>query len=132
MKLNIIRHCPTDASELYICAWKKSKRMPLNARGIEIARMNSAGHDQYPIAFTHTYRRTTETAELIIADYNRIPVIPRPELDEIDYGEFEGLPWRAYGAWLSHYGDLVSPPGSCESLQESFLRSFTGLSTGVL
>ncbi|MEG2303963.1 MAG: histidine phosphatase family protein [Lachnospiraceae bacterium] len=90
MKLYIVRHGETD--------WNKEKRVqghsdiPLNEFGISLAKKTAIGlkNVKFDVAYSSPLCRASETARLIIDDDN-VPRIEDERLEEIGFGEYEGL-----------------------------------------
>lgn len=90
MRLYMIRHGETD--------WNKTRRMqgksdiPLNDFGRRLARDTRDGLRDiaFDIAYTSPLMRAKETARIIIGD-KPVPLIEDERIQEIGFGEFEGL-----------------------------------------
>jgi probable phosphoglycerate mutase len=54
-------------------------------------------------------------------------MIVEPQLDEIDYGCFEGKPFMEYAAWLRASGQTARPPSARESQWEGMRRMLAGV-----
>ena len=81
------------------------------------------------LAATTGLARTQETLELAL-DGRDVRVIVVPELNEIDFGSFDGGPLDTYRAWAAAQSPLVRPPGGGESRADAAARFARGL--GVL
>jgi probable phosphoglycerate mutase len=51
-----------------------------------------------------------------------------PQLNELDYGIFEGAPFLSYGEWLDRHGADEPPEGAAETQREGILRMLKALS----
>lgn len=103
MKIYFVRHGETD--------WNKVRRLqgkadiPLNDFGIHLAKETGKGLKDVPFDFacTSPLVRARQTAELILGTRS-IPVIPDERLEEIGFGDAEGVCWREGN---SKYADAV-------------------------
>lgn len=90
MRLYLVRHGETD--------WNKERRMqgksdiPLNDFGRKLAYDTREGLKDvsFDIAYTSPLIRAKETAQIIIGD-RKIPLIEDDRIQEMGFGEFEGL-----------------------------------------
>jgi broad specificity phosphatase PhoE len=73
-------------------------------------------------------RRTRETLELALAG-REIPRLVVPELNEIDFGSFDGGPLPDYRAWAWSELPDVQAPGDGESRAQAAARYARGLRT---
>lgn len=110
-----VRHGQTD--------WNRENRfrgrmdIPLNAVGIAQARRAAIRLAQTPVAavYASPISRTMLTAELI-AQPHGLNVIPRAELYDLDYGEWQGktpaeIEAGPYGLWLREPASVQFPGG---------------------
>lgn len=96
MKLYIIRHGETD--------WNKTKRLqgktdvPLNAFGKELAQKTAEGLQDvsFDLVITSPLMRARETA-LIIKNNREIPMIEDARIEEMSFGEYEGMCCKGEG-----------------------------------
>lgn len=127
-KIYLIRHGQTD--------WNRAgkiqgmKDIPLNETGRAQARQMAEGMAHRPVArvFTSRLMRARETAQ-ILADSQKIPLYLVSGLEEISYGDWEGMSMeeirrrfpQEFAAW---WKDPVegSPPGG-ESQMDVLIRS---------
>lgn len=92
-KLYLIRHCQTD--------WNLSHKIqgmqdiPLNETGRQQARLIAEAMKDHPInqVFTSKLARAKETAS-ILANSQNVPLYLAEGLEEISYGEWEGMPMK--------------------------------------
>lgn len=71
-------------------------------------------------------RRTQETLELVLRG-RCVPTIVIPELDEIDFGSFDGGPLDLYRSWAASESPSLSAPGGGESRAAVAARFARGL-----
>lgn len=131
MNLYLIRHGETD--------YNKAKKIQghcdiaLNDYGRELARVTAAGLADIPfdIIFTSPLVRASETARIIAGDRN-IPIVEDIRIQEIGFGEYEGLCSGKQGynipdnkAFWNFFFDTENyqvPPGG-ESFEEVIQRT---------
>ena len=119
MEIYLIRHGETD--------YNKAKRIQghcdiaLNEYGRELAKVTSAGLADIPvdIVFTSPLVRASETAR-IIAGKRDIPIIEDIRIQEIGFGEYEGLCSGKQGYNIPE--NYQVPPGG-ESFEEVIQRT---------
>lgn len=90
MKLYLVRHGETDLNKRHVLQGQTDSE--LNAYGRELARLTAEGLKDVPfdIAFTSPLRRAKETAQIILGE-RQIPLKEEPRIQEIGFGDFEGL-----------------------------------------
>ena len=96
MKIYMIRHGETD--------WNKKRRLqgqvdiPLNEFGRQLARETAPALADVPFAvcYTSPLKRAEETARLVLGE-RTIPVIEDARIQEMSFGEYEGLCCREEG-----------------------------------
>ena len=90
MKIYLIRHGVTDANKRKSLQGRTD--ISLNEQGRELARITSEGlkNINFDIIFTSPLKRARETAEIIRGNRN-IPLIEEELIQEISFGEYEGL-----------------------------------------
>ncbi len=131
MEIYLIRHGETD--------YNKAKRIQghcdiaLNEYGRELARVTAAGLADIPfdIVFTSPLVRASETARIIVGERD-IPIIEDIRIQEIGFGEYEGLCSGKQGynipdnkAFWNFFFDTENyqvPPGG-ESFEEVIQRT---------
>jgi probable phosphoglycerate mutase len=123
----VIRHGRTALSATYQVNGDPTAAMPLDEVGVQQCAVHRGARWLQGIAVTVTSRfpRTKQTADLLLA--GAVPNVVDPQLDEIDYGHFEGGPWLRYGAWLREHGPGAVPSGSSESWYGATDRLLAGL-----
>lgn len=100
----------------------------LTAEGVEQARRLRALLEavELELAVATELRRTQETLELAL-DGRRVSRIVVPELNEIDFGSFDGGPLDAYRSWAAAQPPTVPAPGGGESRAEAAARFARGV-----
>ncbi len=100
----------------------------LTEEGVEQARRLRAVLDgvELELAVATELRRTQETLELAL-DGRRVSRIVVPELNEIDFGSFDGGPLDVYRSWAAAHPPTVSAPGGGESRAAAAARYARGL-----
>ena len=96
MKLYMVRHGETD--------WNKAKKVqgradiPLNAYGRELAEKTAEGLRGIPfdLAYTSPLSRAKETAQIVLQG-RKTPLIEEPRIQEICFGDYEGIVYRGEG-----------------------------------
>jgi probable phosphoglycerate mutase len=73
-----------------------------------------------------TFPRALQTVRLLRGS-QRAPVSTFAQLNELNYGDFEGQPFHVYAAWLRRHGPRARPPGGTESQHEGISRMLEGL-----
>ncbi|MEU2774023.1 histidine phosphatase family protein [Streptomyces sp. NPDC007162] len=128
MTTYILRHGPTDHSRRYLVNGDPAKPIHLNEDG---RRALAKGWNSLPLHSVRTwvaseFPRAQQTANLLMG----VPgpeLIIAPQLNELDYGEFEGNPFLQYAGWLDGHGPDERPPGGTESQSEGIHRMLTGV-----
>jgi broad specificity phosphatase PhoE len=100
----------------------------LTSEGVEQARMLAKALENEAIALgvATELRRTQETLEIALSGRN-VPRIVVPELDEIDFGDFNGRSLDSYRSWASSAGPEEPAPGEGESRTAVAVRYARGL-----
>lgn len=130
MKIYLIRHGETDQNKCK-CLQGRSD-IELNEYGRELARKTAEGLKDIPfdIIFTSPLKRARETAE-IIRGKREIPIALEERIQEISFGEYEGLcygkenysiPDKDFMNFFNKPQDYKTPPGG-ESLEEVITRT---------
>ena len=100
----------------------------LTPEGVEQARTLGAllAGTEITLAATTELARTYET--LLLALQGRdVPTILVPELNEINFGSFDGGAWETYRAWAAANSPSERAPGGGESRAEAAVRFARGL-----
>jgi probable phosphoglycerate mutase len=79
---------------------------------------------------TSGFPRAFQTAKLML-ERASVSVTSDWQLDELDYGAFEGRPFTEYAAWLGQHGPRATPPGATESQREGIRRMLEGLRSAL-
>lgn len=100
----------------------------LTPEGIEQARVlaRELAQEDIAVAFTSRFARTQETLELALRGRD-VPVVIFPELDEIQFGSFDGGPLETYRGWAFASPPSEVPPGGGESRAQAAARFAQGL-----
>ena len=100
----------------------------LTDEGVEQARRLAASLEDVDVSLGVSSRlvRTRETLELALGARS-VPLLVVPELDEIDFGPFEGGLLSTYRAWASSHPPDEPPPGHGESRADAAARFALGL-----
>lgn len=130
MKLYIVRHGET--------VWNTQGRLqgqadiPLNENGIRLARITGEALKNVPfdLVITSPLSRAKETASLILGE-RRVPVVEEERIQEITFGEWEGLCCRKDGYEIpsAEFGKFFSdpfhylPPRDGESVNDVIQRT---------
>lgn len=139
MKIYLIRHGETDQNKVKCLQGRTD--IELNAYGRELAYKTAEGLKEvdFDMIFTSPLKRARETAEIIKRGRN-IPVVIEERIQEISFGEYEGLcygkehfsiPDKDFMYFFDKPECYVTPP-SGESLEEviartgEFLRELAG------
>lgn len=130
MKVYLIRHGETD--------YNKKRRLQgqcdteLNAYGRELAEITAEALREVPfdLAFTSPLKRAKETAKIILGD-RQVPVVEDRRIQEISFGEYEGLccqgenfniPDKSFRNFFDAPEKYTIPPGG-ESFEEVIERT---------
>ncbi|QIY94496.1 histidine phosphatase family protein [Streptomyces sp. S1D4-11] len=118
MTTYLLRHARTAYSARYLVNGDPALPLPLDDEGIRACRTARATlpADIRTWAVS-TFPRTQQTARLLSTDPALSPTV-LPQLDELDYGAFEGGPFLEYAGWLQQHGPWARPPGAAESQRE--------------
>ena len=125
MKIYMIRHGETD--------WNKKRKLqgqvdiPLNEFGKLLAKETAPALADVPFAvcYTSPLKRAAETARLVLGD-REVPIVPDKRIQEMSFGEFEGLCCREEGWNIPDPGfrnffnapEVYQPPKGGESFEE--------------
>lgn len=121
----MIRHGETD--------WNKKRKLqgqvdiPLNEFGKLLAKETAPALADVPFAvcYTSPLKRAAETARLVLGD-REVPIVPDKRIQEMSFGEFEGLCCREEGWNIPDPGfrnffnapEVYQPPKGGESFEE--------------
>ena len=125
MKIYMIRHGETD--------WNKKRKLqgqvdiPLNEFGKLLAKETAPALADVPFAvcYTSPLKRAAETARLVLGD-REVPIVLDKRIQEMSFGEFEGLCCREEGWNIPDPGfrnffnapEVYQPPKGGESFEE--------------
>lgn len=129
MRLYMVRHGETD--------WNKAKKVqgradiPLNAYGRELAEKTAEGLRgiSFDLAYTSPLSRAKETAQIVLQG-RKIPLIEEPQIQEICFGDYEGIVYRGEGLdpqsaeFVKFFDDTANyiPKGDGESVGQLMER----------
>ena len=82
--------------------------------------------EELDLAVATELRRAQETLELALAG-RELPRLVVPELNEIDFGGFDGGSLEAYRAWAAGHPPALRAPGGGESRADAAARYARGL-----
>ncbi|MGW2698543.1 histidine phosphatase family protein [Streptomyces sp. NPDC001340] len=129
MTTYLLRHARTSYSARYLVNGDSRLALPLDQEGIRSChaarRALPAETHRCPWAVS-SFPRTQQTAALLSGDPDLRPTA-LPQLDELDYGIFEGGPFLDYAAWLRRNGAETRPPSASESQHEGIRRMLFGV-----
>jgi broad specificity phosphatase PhoE len=102
----------------------------LTANGREQARRlgRLIAGDEVDLCVTSEFQRARETADLALAGRD-VPRLVLPELNDIRFGEYEGLELVEYRAWAYGHGPEEATPGGGDSRAETVARYVRGYRT---
>ncbi len=100
---------------------------PLTPAGEAQARRLGEAVASVPInlCVTSELERVRQTADLALAGRD-VPRLVLPELNEIDFGRWEGRPFREYREWAWSHGPEEPCPGGGESRADALRRLVRG------
>ena len=100
----------------------------LTPEGVEQARRiaDRIGDDTFSLGVSSELARTQETLALAL-DGRAVPRLVVPELNEIDFGSFDGGPLASYRAWAGSHSPSEPAPGGGESRGMAAARFARGL-----
>lgn len=112
----LARHGESEFSARGLVSGDLAVSCPLTARGREEARLlgETLAGEPIGLCVTSEFERTRQTAELALAGRD-VPVLVVPELNDPDYGAFEGGSLDEYREWARSHGSRDEPPGGGES-----------------
>jgi probable phosphoglycerate mutase len=104
---------------------------PLTSRGEEEARLlgRALADEAIDLCVVSEFERTRQTADVALAGRD-VPRLVAPELNDPQYGAFEGGPLEEYRTWARSHGSSEHPPGGGESrraIVERYARGFRRL-----
>lgn len=130
MKIYLIRHGETDQNKCK-CLQGRSD-IELNEYGRELARKTAEGLKDidFDVIFTSPLKRARETAEIIRGNRD-VPIICEERIQEISFGEYEGLcygrdgfniPDKDFMKFFNNPQEYRTPPNG-ESFEEIIYRT---------
>jgi broad specificity phosphatase PhoE len=96
--------------------------------GVEQARAvaRELAEDGVSLGVSSRLARTRETLDVVL-EGREVPRIVVPELDEIDFGSFDGGPLHDYRVWAAAHSPIDAAPGGGESRADAARRFSRGL-----
>jgi probable phosphoglycerate mutase len=124
----LVRHAESEYSARGLVNGDPSLPVGLTEEGRRQARAlcEALAGEEVDLCVVTEFLRTRETAELALAG-TPVDLLVVPELNDPDYGDFEGASLDEYRAWLGEHGSRVRIPGSRESrldLVRRYARGF--------
>ncbi|MER6080190.1 histidine phosphatase family protein [Streptomyces sp. NPDC001833] len=124
----ILRHGQTDYSKQYLVNGDPSRAILLNEEGVRSCRQPWSVVPLHKVRtwLASEFPRARQTASLLMG----VPIpdlVVDARLNELDYGTFEGGPFREYAAWIETHGGSQCPPGAGESLRDGIRRMLSGV-----
>ena len=132
MELAILaRHGESELSARGLVNGVVDVACPLTSRGEEEARLlgRALAGEAIGLCVVSEFQRTRQTADLALAGRD-VPRLVVPDLNDPQYGAFEGRPLDEYRAWARSHGSSERPPGGGESrhgIVERYARGFRRL-----
>jgi broad specificity phosphatase PhoE len=123
----LVRHGESELSAAGVVSGEPSEPSGLTELGREQARRLGAilADEPLDLCVTSEFARVRETADLALAARD-VPRLVVPELNDVRFGEFEGLPFDEYRAWARTRDPTESPPGGESRAQVAarYVRGF--------
>jgi probable phosphoglycerate mutase len=124
----LVRHAESEYSALGLVNGDPSVAVGLTEEGQRQARAlrEALSGEVVELCVVTEFSRTRETAALALTG-QAVQFLVVPELNDPDYGDFEGALLDDYRAWLGEHGSSVLIPGSRESrldLVRRYARGF--------
>jgi broad specificity phosphatase PhoE len=125
----LARHAESERSVRGLTNGDPAVRVALTATGREEARRLGLelADDPIELCVTSEFERAQETADLALEERD-LPRLVVAELNDIRFGEFEGLPLTDYRAWAHAHGPEDVCPGG-ESRAQTVERYVRGYQT---
>src|SRR5919201_4517715 len=109
----------TNGDPMLACGLTEAGRVQARRLGAVLAR------EPLELCVVSEFQRARETADLALEGRD-VPRLVVPELNDIRFGEFEGLALSDYRAWARAHGPEVPAPGGGESRAETVRRYVRG------
>lgn len=122
-RLVLARHGESERSVSGLTNGDPRVPVGLTAEGREQARRlgEELKGEPLDLCVTSEFPRTQETAELALAG-RQLPRLVLPDLNDIRFGDYEGLPLVEYRRWAHAHGPEDVVPGGDESRAETVAR----------
>jgi broad specificity phosphatase PhoE len=123
----LVRHAESVFSERGLANGMVEVSCPLSARGEAQARAlaRELADEDIDLCATSELERTRQTADIALAD-KAVPRVVLPELNDPQYGRYEGGPLESYLAWALANDSAAEPPGGGERRQRLVARYANG------
>ena len=123
----LARHAESEYSARGFVNGDPSVPVGLTEEGRRQARAlgEALADEELELCVVTEFPRTRETAELALRG-RAVPLHVVPDLDDPDYGDFEGGPLDEYRRWVAEQSSSVRIPGSGESRLELVRRYARG------
>ncbi|GHK05419.1 hypothetical protein SY2F82_72160 [Streptomyces sp. Y2F8-2] len=128
MTTYILRHGQTDYSKQYLVNGDPTCPIQLSEEGVSSCRRAWAVLPLHSVRpwLASEFPRAQQTAALLMG-VPEAKLEVDAQLNELDYGEFEGGPFLKYAAWLDHHGRAQRPRRARESQREGIQRMLSGV-----
>ncbi|MEJ8643619.1 histidine phosphatase family protein [Streptomyces sp. MS1.HAVA.3] len=128
MTTYIVRHGQTNYSKRYLVNGDPTKHIHLNEEGRQSLSRAWTILPLHSVStwLTSEFPRAKQTTSLLMG-VPAATLIVDGQLNELDYGEFEGSPFLEYAVWLDAHGAGQRPPGAAESQREGIRRMLSGV-----
>ncbi|MEV7471407.1 histidine phosphatase family protein [Streptomyces kronopolitis] len=132
MTTHILRHGETHYSRQYLVNGDPTRPIQLSRDGVLSCGLvwHMLPLRQVSTWLSSEFPRARQTASRLMGVPEPGPVVD-PQLNELDYGDFEGGPFLKYASWLEQHGGQHRPPGARESQREGIMRMLTALQAAV-
>ena len=127
----LARHAESAYSAQGLVNGDPAVAVDLTEEGVRQARAlgEALAGEPVDVCVVTDFGRTRRTAELALAG-RCVPFVVVPDLNDPDYGDFEGRSLEEYRGWLSGRGSSECPPGGGETrhdLVRRYARGFAAL-----
>ena len=127
----LTRHAESAYSARGLVNGDPAVAVDLTDEGVRQARAlgEALAGEPFDVCVVTDFGRTRRTAELALGGRS-VPFVVVPDLNDPDYGDFEGRPLEEYRGWLSGRASSTCPPGGSETrhdLVRRYARGFSAL-----
>ena len=126
----LARHAESAYSVQGLVNGDPAVAVDLTEEGVRQARAlgEALAREPVEVCVVTDFGRTRQTAELALAGRG-VPFVVVPDLNDPDYGDFEGRSLEEYRGWLSGRASSASPPGGRETRHDLVRRYARGFAT---